>query len=1565
MRVLLSPEELAAARATVTDAYYTPLPVVGGITDALTRLGAFKYPVNVLEPSCGTGRFITALPKNASVLGVEIDPTTAAIAKLLSPHAEILQGGFQNVERGVPFDVVLGNPPFGDFKVFDPSFPEGSKHSIHNYFITKSLSMLRPGGIAAFVVSRYFMDNSDRKARELAARSADLLAAFRLPSSVFDSENTNVVTDVLFFQRHDGRNMRPLDWLDTTLFGHSAVSVNAYYETHPDQMLGEAEIVNGRFGPTFDCKGTAPSREELKSAFAEKLPENIMTPPAVYVPDDADAYLDFMKSKVFEELKTGALCVAPDGNILFKTSGETSLRPSCRIFPHKPGDRKRIADYVALRDTLRKLFELEKNSKDDSLDIVVTRSRLNQLYADFKRDYGYLNVRNNRRLLNEDADWPLVEALERNFRMENGQPVADRADILDRRVLYPVVQPAPETLLDALHYSLAQTARVDVPLMARLLKKSVEDIERGLTEERLAFVNPETGSWEFRETYLSGHIRRKLEVAERAVAGNPDYEVNVEELQKAIPTPIEAADIAVKFGSVWIPEHYVRQFIQEQFASRNEYILSSINVTYIEALGKWRLDLPRFIDDTTATSILGTSACPADELLGMMLAQKTIRVMGEVGRDSDNKPIMKEDYEASAAAQQKAEEIHAKFREWLWKDAERRAELERIYNERFNSLRQPKFNLPLSQPPNISITLRPHQLNAMFRFLQSKTLLMDHVMGAGKTLTAIASVMEHKRLGLAKKPLIVVPNSLLYQWRDEFRRAYPDANILVAEKKDMTPENREQFLAKIAMNDWDAVIMTQSAFGKIDVSRETLEEIAWKEISALQEKSGMDKKTVTELEKEKKRIRQRLDAQLARMGKRDSGANFSDLGIDLLIIDESHMFKNLAFATTLKVKGLGNPQGSAKASDLLAKLHEIRKKNGRICFLTGTPLSNTLAEQYLIQRYLIPEELERARLVNFDSWASVFLKISSEWMLDAAGRFKPVNCAKEVVNLPEQNAFCQLYTHTVTQEDIIQQNRKAGNPPMIPSIRGGKPTLVLVPQGKALKKYMQGIIKRIEKLPRVEPTEDNMLKISNDARKAALDIRLVLPDIEDPGITKTDIAAEKISRIWRKTADVRGAQLVFCDLSTPKKEKIVADENGDFDMSAMLAGQSNFSVYDDLKKKLIASGIPAEEIAYIHDADTDEKRNKLFVDVNSGKIRVLIGSRAKMGAGMNVQERLVAVHHFDPPWRPSDLAQSNARILRQGNLLLAADPNFSVDIFYYAMEKSFDAFMYQTLENKQKAFDSLRNGENVGRSMEDIGDGGCGVNSLAEAKALASGNPLFLHEIRLRTERSKLEALKTEYLRSQHHADVRIWEIPGRIEMLNKTRENVLQTLTMLQPKEKSAFRLPNGTTPQKPKEELEKFFRDIFFKCRNGKKTVAGSFRGMEIVVRCKGFVEGTYWYEFGVRGANDEIFYENFTYSDASTAAAGLTMRLNNFFDGDLRLRADKLAATVKGLKEELKTLQAMSDKTFPYEKERQLAVINHTNCQIELQKMTDDPKYVSNWKPLEELPENVDANCELGNP
>jgi len=1615
LAAMLSQEHYERARRSTQDAHYTPATVVSAIYEGLGRLGFTGG--RVMDPAVGTGHFIGLMPpamrERSTITAIELDTLTAEIGQRLYPGTTFINKGFEKVM--VPtghFDVVVGNPPYGQQSLYDPDHRDISDFSIHNYFLAKSVDKLRPGGVLAVVVSRYFMDAANGAAREHLATQAHLLGAIRLPNNTF-SENalTDVTTDIVFLQKAMPGETPDTRWteLDAVIDYETGeeIPINAYFADNPRQMLGNMALVSGPHGAKPELlPSVGVALDEALTRALEALPERTYravdtrpgrgeeTPPELELPD---------------ALKVGSFFVAPNGKLARRLPDvlDAHSYEYVDLKNAKAGDR--IIGMIEIRDALRALMNAEL-SDVPAAEVDALRAALNQRYDRFVKKNGYLSAQPNRLAMADDPEYPLLHALERDYDKgvsvdlarkhgtEARAPSAKKAAIFERRVMSPRREiTSVDSPKDALVVSMNERGRVDMDLMARLCRKSEAEIVEALRGR--IFLDPQTRQWEIADRYLTGNVKAKLAQAVVAAEKDPAYQVNADALRRVQPADIDPVDISIQLGSTWVPPQYVSQFIT--------HLLGEVRhrVDYQPAIGKWLVRIDDG-DPTTCRGTWGTQRYPANDLIEQILTNGSIQVKDEVGRDESNRPIMRLNDQETAAACQKADEIRQAFLDWVWEDKDRREHLATIYNDRFNTSLPPVYDgshLSLLGA-SLAVELRPHQKNAIWRGIQDGYELYDHEVGAGKTFAAIGTAMESKRMGLVSKPMFVVPNHLTMQWKDEFYALYPNANILVADKSDFKKENRERLFARIATNDWDAVIVAHSSFKKIGMPGDTLEEILNEQIddlttAILQAKAeNGDRITIKEMEKAKDRMTKRME-RAADTGSKDRAVTFDELGIDALFVDEAHMFKNLQITTSLsRISGLGNLEGSEMAFDLFVKCRYLQKKHeGRgVFFLTGTPISNTIAELYTMQRYLAYDDMRERGIAHFDAWASTFGQVVTGWELDATGVNYRLNSRfSKFQNVPELTAMYRTFADVISNVDLMRQAEERGVRFPIPKVKGGRPQNIVVDRSPLQARFMGeqeikynalgepfkdadgnpvmdwnpgSIIHRMENLPK-DPREDNPLKITNEARKAGLDFRLINPDAPDDPGSKVNVCVDRIMEIYQRWNEQRGTQLVFCDLSTPKAQKkaapvVVQEATADDEdeaapeaesvsMDELLAGSAgNFSVYDDIKAKLIARGMPESEVRFIHDASTDLQKSKLFDEVNRGEVRVLIGSTAKMGAGTNVQKRLVAEHHLDAPWRPSDLAQREGRILRQGNMLYAADPDgFEVEILRYATKQTYDSRMWQTIEYKAASIEQFRRGDLLVRTIEDVA--GEAANA-AEMKAAATGNPLIFLQVRLDADRKKLEAIYSNHKRNQHalerraewlaEADKRAGETVARWKAEAAVRDRATT--------DKGVFVGANGQTfGEEQRQELFEYCMEAMQRAI-GKRGIerhaeipVGTYRGFKISVYAE-----PHWVQFVIAGAStyesDNLQYR----SDDKFSAQGFLIRLDNHLGTfeDRIQNADRVR-----LQEHEELRKATAEMAKPFAQMAMLEALR-SDCRdvmTELKLMQADTSYVSTWSPQSE--------------
>lgn len=1397
LKEALTEAEYDAARRSTQDAHYTSPEIVTEIWKAVKNMG-FQGG-RVLEPSVGTGNFLGFMPggvrSKSSISGVELDHITGGIAQKLYPGANIQAPmGFQefNMPDGY-FDLAIGNPPFGNQKLYDGKRKALSKMSIHNYFFAKSMAGLKPNGVLAMVVSSRLMDGNNKMARDYLAERADLLGAVRLPNNAFlKNAGTEVTTDIIFLRkRREGEQPSGESWsVVNTVQDAKGIDVplNEYFDRNPGMMLGEWGAYGSMYGPNEPALVARQGQDTnalLQEALAS-LPKDFMDA-ATTEPVSEEVTLPTS----VENVKVGSMFLDGDQISIRLESEMGQARSEPVEMPSKKAE-ERVRGLIKVRDVFADLrkAQLTENVKDEALGAL--RDRLNRVYDQFVKKNGPINLDANKRLFRDDPTWPQLAALEESFdkgisptvAKRTGEtprkPSAEKAAIFRTRTQQPYKAPEKaSTAKDALTASLSEKGRVDMEYMSQLYGKTESAIVSELGD--LVFEST-PNSWESRDEYLSGNVKQKLAMAERMAKDMPRFERNVQALKDVQPEDIEAVDIRVKPGAHWLPPEVVTEFADHILGN------ASGKATYNPVMAKWNI---KGSPTTAAESQYGTDRAQVSDILTAAANDKSIVIRDRV---DESTTVINES--ATNAANEKIQRVKAEFRRWIWQDDARRNRLVRLYNDTFNTDRVREYDgSHLTFPGKVGddiVKLRPHQANAAWRIVQSGTTLLDHVVGAGKTFTMIAGAMELRRTGRAKKPMFVVPNHLVGQWAEDFTKLYPNANILAATKKDFEKGNRKRLFARIATGDWDAVIVAHSSFGKVEMDAEFQERFINQQIrdidtaiSTIRDQEGKGARSIKQIEKQKERLQERLK-RLFDAENKDDNLTFGELGVDALFLDEAHEFKNLGFATSMtRVAGLGNPQGSQKAADMFMKVQSILERTGgnNVVFATGTPISNTMAEMYTMQRFLDYQTLQDQGIAHFDAWARMYGEVVTDWELSPTGSYKLNSRFSKFVNLPELMQRYLTFGDVVNRDDINKQLAAQGKRLPVPKIKGGKPNNIVVERSEDQADYIGvpvqdergnevypkgSLVWRAEHLPKKpEKGADNMLKIMSDARKAALDMRLIDPAlyVDNPD-SKINEAANRIKTLYDKWSDDKGAQLVFIDLSTPKGAKaqeanrirdlIQRAEDGDEAASEQLDRMSpdelealdgDFSVYDDLRQKLINLGIPESEVAYIHDANTELQKAELFAKVRTGRVRVLMGSTAKMGAGMNVQTRLVGLHHMDAPWRPSDLEQREGRIIRQGNELYERDPDgFEIEINRYATKQTLDSRMWQTIETKARFIEQVRKGNTKQREIEDLGAESANA---AEMKAASSGNPLILEEMDLRQKLRKLEQAEEEHDREQ------------------------------------------------------------------------------------------------------------------------------------------------------------------------------------------------------------------------
>ena len=1326
LKGLLSEDEYVAARASTLNAHYTSPTVIRAIYDAVEQMG-FQTG-NILEPSCGVGNFFGMLPESMAgsrLYGVELDSITGRIARQLYPEADITVAGFETTSQRDFYDLAVGNVPFGNYKVNDKGYNQLG-FSIHNYFFAKALDQVRPGGVVAFVTSRYTMDSKDSSARKYLAQRADLLGAVRLPNNAFKANaGTEVVSDILFLQKLERPIDREPEWVQVGRTPEG-FTVNQYFVDHPDMVLGELSAESTQYGRedvTVDPIEGADLAEQLKSAMA-------------HINGRYEAV-----ERVNTELDEGAPDVLPADpgvkNFSYTVvDGEVYYRENSVMTPVElSGDAKeRVKGMVELRGIVNELIVYQLEDFPDA-DIAAKQAELNAAYDAFTAKYGLLNDRKNGRLFGDDSSYYLLCSLENLD--ENGK-LKSKADMFTKRTIRPErAVTHVDTPAEALAVSIGEKGKVDLPYMAELLG-TPEDFGRITGELRgVIFQDPSDQSWKTADEYLSGNVRNKLQIAKLAAANDPTFAVNVEALTKAQPKELEASEIDVRLGATWISPDIIQKFMNETFQIPF-YLRYAIRVKFSPATAEWRIEgkTKTGHNDVMAYETFGTARASAYKILEDTLNLRDARVYDTVEDDS-GKPKRVLNKKETMLAGQKQQAIKDAFANWVWQDSQRREALVKQYNELFNSTRPREYDGSHIHfvGMNPEIALRGHQRNAIAHVLYGGNTLLAHEVGAGKTFEMAASAMEAKRLGLCQKSLFVVPNHLTLQWAQEFLHLYPSAKLLVASKKDFETANRKKFCARIATGDYDAVIIGHSQFEKIPLSFERQERIIQEQIDEIQsgiaelKHSSGEKFTIKQMEKSRKQLEMKLE-KLRATERKDDVVTFEELGVDRLFVDESHSFKNLFLVTKMRnVAGLSTSEAQ-KSSDMFGKCRYMDELTGGrgVVFATGTPVSNSMVELFTVMRYLQYGTLQQKGLMHFDCWASTFGETTTSIELAPEGTgYRARTRFAKFFNLPELMTMFKEVADIKTSEQLHLPVPEA------------KFETVLVKPSEIQKEMVQSLSERAGKINAgmVDASEDNMLCVTNDGRKIGLDQRLMNPLLPDDPNSKLNACVRNVLRIWEEGKTDKLTQLLFCDLSTPK-------------------GDGQFNVYDDVKKKLLAAGVPESEVAFIHTADTEAKKKELFSKVRTGQVRILLGSTAKMGAGTNVQDRLVAVHHLDVGWKPSDMTQRNGRIIRQGNR------NKTVQIYNYVTEGTFDAYLWQTLENKQRFIGQIMTSKSPVRSCEDVDEQ---VLSYAEVKALCAGNPLIKEKMNLDVEVAKLKVLKADHQSQKYRLEDKLLkEFPASIQ---------------------------------------------------------------------------------------------------------------------------------------------------------------------------------------------------------
>ena len=1512
----LSPEEYRAAMESTLTAFYTPPVVIKGMYEALEHLGFSEG--SILEPSCGTGNFFGLLPDEmagSKLYGVEIDPLTGKIAKQLYQKANISVQGFE--ETKLPddhFDVVIGNVPFGDFKVNDSRY-NAQKFLIHDYFFAKALDKVRAGGVVAFITSKGTMDKASPEIRKYIAQRAELLGAIRLPDNTFRANaGTEVTSDILFLQKRDRIADIEPDWvhLDTD---ENGITMNSYFVQHPEMILGEMKMESTRFGFDSACKAyqDIPLSELLHNAV-----QNIQGEIPEYE-SELDEISDGQDASIPADPNVRNFSYAlVDGKVYFRENDR--MTPAAASVTAE----NRIKGLIQIRDCVRKLIEYQTEDYPDDL-IRTEQENLNRLYDGFTQQYGLINSRGNYLAFASDESYFLLCSLEV---LDDEGNFKRKADMFTKRTIKPHREiTSVETASEALALSIGEKARVDLPYMEQLTGKPKEEIIKDLQGVIFRIPAAEPAQYVTADEYLSGNVRAKLITAEAAAKENPEFAVNAQALRQVIPQDLSAAEISVRLGTTWIPQEDIQRFVME-LLTPSSYAASRIKVRYTPINGDWFIENKSSdYGNVKADSTYGTKRASAYRIIEDTLNLRDTRIFDYVYDENGNRKAIFNAKETTAA-QAKQEVIKQAFQDWIWKDPERRNRLVRYYNDTFNSVRPREYDGSHITFGGISpeITLRPHQVNAIAHILYGGNTLLAHKVGAGKTFEMVAAAQESKRLGLCNKAMFVVPNHLVGQWASEYLRLYPSANILVTRKQDFETGNRKKFCSRIATGDYDAVIIGHSQFEKIPMSIERQREQLERQLDDIErgiddvKASKGEQFTVKQLMKTRKGIKAKLD-KLNDTKRKDTVIDFEQLGIDRLFIDESHFYKNLYLYTKMRnVGGIAQTEAQ-KSSDLFMKcryLDEITGNRGTV-FATGTPISNSMVELYSVQRYLQYDTLLRNGLQHFDSWASTFGETVTALELAPEGtNYRAKTRFAKFFNLPELMLMFREVADIQTA-DMLKLPVPKVNYHNIKT----KPSEIQSEMVASLAKRAEKVRARL-----VEPNIDNMLKITNDGRKLALDQRMIDPMLPDDPNSKVNACIDNVYHIWEDYADTKAAQLVFCDLSTPKND-------------------GTFNVYDDMREKLIARGIPAEQIRFIHEAATDAQKKELFAKVRSGEVRVLLGSTQKMGAGTNVQNRLIAIHNLDCPWRPSDLEQRQGRIERQGNMFP------EVKVYRYVTEQTFDAYLYQLVESKQKFISQIMTSKSPVRSAEDVDEVAL---SFAEVKMLATGDERFKEKMDLDIQVSKLKVLKQSYLSERYDLEDRI------LKHFPQTIAEYEQRIV--------CYEADTALAEQHKPQGEEKFCPMTLRGIRYAEKAAAGEM----LLAICKEYPLSAPVEIGSYRGFKMEVFYDTvgtnyclnlcgkakYKVELGSDPLGNLTRIENELAKLPARLEAAqiKLAETI----EQLETAKVEVQKPFTFEEElkEKSERLNALNIELNLDKK--DPAVLdAEPEQAEEQPERKCANRE----
>mgnify|MGYP002624747585 CR=1 FL=1 len=1507
LKGLLTDEEYRAARESTLNAHYTSPVIIRSIYEALGNMGFEKG--NVLEPAMGVGNFFGMLPEkmqDSRLYGVELDDITGRIAKQLYPKADVRISGFEKTDfQNDFFDVAIGNVPFGNYQVPDRAYDKLG-FQIHDYFFAKTLDKVRPGGVVAFVTSKGTMDKQSPQVRKYLAQRAELVGAVRLPNTAFkENAGTEVTSDILFFKKRDRRMDIEPDWVHLST-DQNGIAMNQYFVDHPEMIVGKMAEVSGPFGMETACvpDETRPFEEQLKDAISHIS----ATYEAAELEEGEELTFDTIPAD--PNVKNYSYCVVDD-KVYYR---ENSIM--------KPADvsesmEARIKGMIGIRDCTQELITMQMEEYSDS-SITAKQQELNDRYDDFSKKFGLISSQTNKRAFNQDSSYCLLCSLEK---LDDEGKFEGKADMFTKRTIKRAeVVESVDTASEALAVSLSEKAKVDLPYMAHLAGKSEDEITEELAG--VIFKNPLTDRWETADEYLSGNVREKLAVARNYAENHPEFAVNVASLERVQPKELDASEIEVRIGATWIDPHYIEDFMRETFQTP-DYLFNRdvVGVQFSDISGQWNVKGKNAdYNNPLVHSTYGTSRANAYKILDDSLNLKDTRIYDTVVEDGKEKRVLNK--KETTLASQKQEAIREAFKDWVFRDPERRAALTAKYNELFNSTRPREYDGSHLKFPGMTpdIELKPHQLNAVAHVLYGDNTLLAHCVGAGKTFEMTAAAMESKRLGLCHKSLFVVPNHLTEQWASDFLRLYPGANILAATKKDFEPANRKKFCSRIATGDYDAVIIGHSQFEKIPLSTERQIAIIERQIDeieaaiALAKAERGERYTIKEMEKSRKSLVAKLD-KLNDTTRKDNVVTFEQLGVDRLFVDESHAYKNLFLYTKMRnVAGIAQTEAQ-KSQDMFNKCQYLDELTGGkgITFATGTPISNSMTELYTNMRYLQYGTLQKMGLGQFDSWAATFGETQTAIELAPEGTgYRAKTRFAKFFNLPE---LISLFKESadIQTPDMLK----------LPVPEAEYENVTLKPS-EAQKQMVESLADRAERVRNrmVDSSVDNMLKITNDGRKLALDQRLMNDMLPDDPNSKASVCVEKAFEIWRETKEQKSAQLLFCDLSTPK-------------------GDGTFNVYEDIRNKLVAKGVPPEEIAFIHDANTELRKAELFAKVRSGQVRFLLGSTAKMGAGTNVQDRLIALHHLDVPWRPSDIEQQEGRILRQGNT------NPKVKIFRYVTESTFDAYSWQLIENKQKFIGQIMTSKSPVRSCEDIDDAAL---TYAEVKALATGNPYIKEKMDLDIQVSKMKLMKANHTSQKYRLEDDIAQrYPKQISALKEKIEGLkadIADYNARKPADKELFIM---TVAGKNYEDRKEAGEAIIGMCKEMKTANVpvsiGEYLGMKMAATFDSFSRK---FTLALKGNLSHTI-------EVGSDPSGNITRINNALEG-MGKQLEEAVARLENVEHQLETAKIEVVKPFPQEAElaEKLDRLAELNALLNMDEKGDDALDVDDEAPKQENPD-----------